>query len=141
MQLSAKTQNACLAALELARRHHDPHPVCLKAIAEAQQISSQFLVQIFLQLKRAGIVRSIRGASGGYRLTRSPDEISLLDVVAAMEGTLDARHTLPQDTPLARVLAETWSSVVQEHQRQLSEITLESLRARAESPVEDMYYI
>ena len=140
IQLSAKTQNACLAALELARRHDAPQPVSLKTIAEAQQISSQFLVQILLQLKRAGIVLSTRGAGGGYRLARSPQDINLFDIISAMEGA-DAQLSTLHDTALARVLAESWASLVEEHQLRLREITLESLRAQAESPVEDMYYI
>ncbi len=137
MQLSAKTQNACLALLELAKHYSNPHPVCLKSIADEQQISSQFLVQILLQLKRAGMVSSTRGASGGYRLARPPAEISLLDIVIAMEGESTAPRAT--DNPIARVLRETWSNAVDEHQQRLAEISLEVLLSSVQSG--DMYYI
>lgn len=139
MQLSAKTQNACLAALELAKRYHNPQPACLKSIADAQAISSQFLVQILLQLKRAGIVQSTRGACGGYRLAKAPSQISLWDIVVAIEGT--AEVTVPNDSnPIARVFFSTWSSIVDEHRQRLAGLTLEMLRESIQSPT-DMYYI
>ena len=140
MQLSAKTQNACLALLELAKRHELPAPVCLKTIAEAQAISPQFLVQILLQLKRGGIVRSTRGASGGYRLAREPEDISLLDIVTAMEGTSD--HQSANDSPTAQVLHSTWMQLVEAHRERLAGVTLESMcEAISDGSLADMYYI
>jgi Rrf2 family protein len=141
MQLSAKTQNACLAALELARRCDNPQPVCLKTIADEQGMSSQFLVQILLQLKRAGIVKSSRGPSGGYRLTMEPCQISLLDIVSAMEGTASDPTCPNEQNPIARVFFDAWSSLAQQQRQRLSEVNLEMLVAAAESPAGDTYYI
>jgi Rrf2 family transcriptional regulator, cysteine metabolism repressor len=73
MLFSAKDEYACLAMLELAVRHGDPHPVRLVDIAEKQGIPQRFLVLILLQLKGAGLIYSTRGAAGGYQLARSPD--------------------------------------------------------------------
>ena len=137
MQLSAKTQNALLATLELAKHHEQPDPVSLKSIAEAQQISSQFLVQILLQLKRSGIVQSTRGSGGGYRLSMPPSQVSLLDVVVAMEGTPDAPTS--SGTPASRMLVEIWTSLQQEHFDRLASITLDDMSDQVRSS--DMYYI
>ena len=113
MQLSAKTQNACLAMMELARRHANPQPVCLKTIAGEQGISSQFLVQILLQLKRAGLVQSTRGASGGYRLAQSPSDVSLLNIIQAMDGVSD-KSISSEATSSTSVLHETWHAATDE---------------------------
>ena len=137
MQLSAKTHNALLATLELAKHHGQPDPVSLKTIAEAQQISSQFLVQILLQLKRAGIVQSTRGAGGGYRLTLPPSQVSLLDVIVAIEGTPESPS--PHGSSASRMLIEVWTSLQQEHQDRLANITLDDISEHIQSA--DMYYI
>ena len=138
--MSARTQNACLAAIELARRSASPEPIGLKTIANAQQISSQFLVQILSQLKRAGLVRSIRGASGGYRLAKSPDQISLLDVIIAMDGDPNPKDT-NRSTPTARAVTEIWSEMLEENQRKLSNISLAQLVEKTSAEVTEMYYI
>lgn len=66
-----------MAILELASRYSEKPPVRIKDISERHGIPNRFLVQILLQLKGAGLVISIRGASGGYRLAYSPKEITL----------------------------------------------------------------
>jgi Rrf2 family transcriptional regulator, cysteine metabolism repressor len=83
--LSAKTEYACISLLELARHHNAPSPIPLKQISEAHDISHRFLVQILLQLKSGGLVASVRGASGGYRLAREPDRISIADLVNVID--------------------------------------------------------
>lgn len=85
MKLSAKAENACLAAIALARREVD-HPLPVREIAEVYGISDRFLVQILLQLKAAGLVYSTRGPLGGYKLARPPEQISLGEILTAIEG-------------------------------------------------------
>ena len=68
MKLSAKTEYACIAMLELAARYDTGEPIRIRTIADEHDIPSRFLVQILLQLKGAGLVNSTRGASGGYQL-------------------------------------------------------------------------
>src|SRR6516165_12783909 len=85
MRVSAKAEYACIAMLELAANFAEPQPVRVKAIAEAHGIPLRFLVQILLQLKTAGLVASVRGAAGGYHLTRPPDQISLADVITVID--------------------------------------------------------
>src|SRR5476649_2902080 len=85
MRLSAKAQYACVAMVDLACQYGDPNPVHLKHIADKHGISQRFLVQILLQLKGAGLVDSTRGATGGYLLAKSPAQISLADIVHAID--------------------------------------------------------
>ena len=87
MKLSARTEYACLAMLQLAQDYETGEPVQIRRIAEEHGIPARFLVQILLQLKGASLVVSTRGASGGYRLARPPREISLAEVIDVMEGT------------------------------------------------------
>jgi Rrf2 family cysteine metabolism transcriptional repressor len=86
MARTARTDYAAIAVLELARRHGDGRPVRLREIGAAEGMPEGFLTQILLRLKAAGIVESVRGAAGGYRLARPPAEITLADVREAVEG-------------------------------------------------------
>ena len=85
MRLSAKAQYACVAMVDLACSHGNTNPVHLKLIADKHGISQRFLVQILLQLKGAGLVDSTRGATGGYLLAKTPSQISLADIVHAID--------------------------------------------------------
>src|ERR1700730_13309503 len=95
MRVSAKAEYACIAMVHLALHHRDPVPVRIKAIADAHGIPQRFLVQILLQLKTAGLVASVRGASGGYQIAKSPEKISLAAVINAIDDrTLTPRSAL-----------------------------------------------
>jgi Rrf2 family protein len=128
--------------LELARRHKSAQPVQLRRIAESHGIPSRFLVQILLQLKGAGLVDSVRGAAGGYRLSKAPDRITLGDIVALIEGgsSLPSRNGT-QTSPLVQTLRTTWERVAEQQQRMLNSITLADLVQRTEDAEGNMYYI
>ncbi len=81
--------------LELAAQFGDSQPVRLKSIADAHEIPERFLVQILLQLKGAGLVISTRGAAGGYVLAKSPDQISVADVVGVIDRESRAERAQP----------------------------------------------
>ena len=85
MRLSAKAQYACVAMVELACNWGERAPVHLKTIADNHGISQRFLVQILLQLKGTDLVESTRGAAGGYQLAKPPQEITLADVIHAID--------------------------------------------------------
>ena len=85
MLFSAKAEYAGVAMLELASRHHDPRPARLADIADKHGIPGRFLVQILLDLKRAGLVASTRGAAGGYALARPADEITMYDILNVID--------------------------------------------------------
>src|SRR6185312_1678515 len=86
MRVSAKADYAVRAAAELAAAAEGP--VKGERLAEAQEIPLQFLEHILLELKHAGIVRARRGAKGGYWLARPADEVTIADIVRAVEGPI-----------------------------------------------------
>ena len=86
MRTTAKADYAVRAAVELAVS--DGSPIAAERIGDAQQIPVNFLENILLDLRRAGIVESRRGAAGGYLLAKPPREITVADVVRAVEGPL-----------------------------------------------------
>ncbi len=89
MRLTAKSEYGVLASIDLAC-NYGAGPVSAREIAERRSIPPRFLEQLFVALRRAGIVSAVRGAKGGFVLTRDPAEISVLDVVEALEGPLQA---------------------------------------------------
>lgn len=137
---TAKTHNACLALIELAKRSTNSQPVALKTIADEQTISSQFLVQIFLQLKRAGLVTSTRGVSGGYRLAKSPDKISLLEIVKATSGIAET-PPLQSSTPAAIATRDAWQKLIDSHIERLAGVSLEDLVSQTWTDADNMYHI
>ena len=140
MQISSKTHNACLAVLELSLRYHQPQPVCLREIAEAHRLSPQFLVQILLQLKRSGFVESVRGASGGYRLAVRPEQISLLDIVSAIDGEAQLPRCVTKNAA-ARTLNGVWARLSAAERQCLSATTFDELAEAVQSETAVMYYI
>ena len=90
MELTTRGRYAVMAMADLAK-HGEASAMPLSAIAERQQLSVAYLEQIFLKLRRAGLVDSERGRSGGYRLARMPSEIMVADVMRAVEE--DTRMT------------------------------------------------
>ncbi len=136
MRISAKAEYACAAMLELAASYGDPQPTRIKAISEAQGISARFLVQILLQLKTAGLVASVRGASGGYQLARPPEQISLAAIINAIDDrTLAPRSALAnvQQTPAIEVLLSVWRDVQAREQQMLEELSLAELLRRTQA--------
>jgi Rrf2 family protein len=95
VRTTAKADYAVRAAVELAAS--GDAPVSAERIAEAQGIPVNFLENILLDLRRAGIVESRRGAAGGYLLAKPADEIALADVVRAVEGPLASVRGLSPD--------------------------------------------
>jgi Rrf2 family protein len=131
MRVSAKGEYACIAMIELAANHAEPHPMRVKAIADAHAIPQRFLVQILLQLKVAGLVVSVRGASGGYQLTRSPEKISVADVINAIDrsGPRPVSVGAP-NSPAVLGIQSVWQQAHAQEQRLLEEITLGELVRR-----------
>ncbi len=87
MQLSTKGRYAVMAMTDLALRETD-RAAPLAAIAERQQISQPYLEQLFARLRRAGLVRSVRGPGGGYRLARPAADLSVAEVISAVDEPL-----------------------------------------------------
>jgi Rrf2 family protein len=88
MKLSLKTDYACRAVEALALHHPNARPLRIEEIARRQAIPVNYLVQILIELKGQGLIRSHRGKAGGYVLAKSPREVSVGDVVRAIHGEL-----------------------------------------------------
>lgn len=144
MRISAKTEYAAIAALELARCRGTADPVRLRSISEGQGVPEKFLVQILLQLKAAGLVTSTRGAAGGYRLARPPEDITLADIRGAIEGDGDAAPTtaeLAGRSRAAAALAAAWDEGARAEADALRGVSLADLLDRCRSVADAMYYI
>ena len=89
MRLSTKGRYSVTTIMDLAL-HQDRGPVALADISRRQNLSLSYLEQLFAQLRRHGLVRGVRGPGGGYCLARSPEEISIADVILAVEQPVDA---------------------------------------------------
>lgn len=114
MKISAKSDYAVRAAAELAAAESG-RPVKAEALATAQGIPANFLENILAALRNAGIIRSQRGAEGGYLLARAPASVSLADVIRAVDGPLAAvRGEAPEDQAYpgaAAEVARVWVAV------------------------------
>ena len=87
MKISTKGRYGLRILIDLAT-HDAQKPRLVRDIAESQQISEKYISRLIIDLRRARLVRSVRGVKGGFFLARSPKEITLLDILETMEGTL-----------------------------------------------------
>ena len=101
MWVSTKAQYGMRALVEVAVA--GDRPTSLKTVAERQELSHQYLEQIFAVLRRARIVDSVRGARGGYRLSRPPGEVTALEVVELLEGSVAPVTCIEDEATCGRV--------------------------------------
>lgn len=88
MRLSRKSEYALLALIDLAKHYGKGDPPKIIEVSERNEIPRKYLEQIFLQLKGAGYVRSIRGSRGGYELAKPPEKITLAEIIRLIDGPL-----------------------------------------------------
>ena len=128
MRVSAKTDYAIRAALELAAAASDDKPLKGERISTAQAIPLRFLENILMQLLHAGLVESRRGAEGGYRLARPPAEVTLADVIRAIDGPLagvgGARPETLGFEGVAAPMRDVWIAVRASLRNVLERVTL-----------------
>ncbi|MGL6225236.1 MAG: Rrf2 family transcriptional regulator [Thermoguttaceae bacterium] len=137
MRITAKMEYACLAIFELAKEQSSCKPVRIQTISRRHQVSSRFLVHILRQLKEAGLVASIRGVSGGYRLISQPDEMTLGQVMSLVEGPIGSRRKKIPTSDFQQVrcvLHKTWETAEQKRQEYLYGITFADLIAQCPQP-------
>lgn len=96
MKLSTKGKYGVRAMVDLAI-HEKDNPVSIKSISQRQGISEYYLEQLFAPLRQSGIVKSIRGAQGGYVLNKEPKEITVLDIMNILEGPVEISECLDTD--------------------------------------------
>src|SRR3954466_15511607 len=141
-----RTHYGARAILELGFRYGEG-PAQSADIAERQAIPDAYLEQLLTSLRKAGLVRSTRGPHGGHELTRPPAEVTLRDVVTALEGpfTVEDPSSDPatRDVPSACVIREVWGQVVQATSEVLRATTIDELmkRHREREQRRVMYYI
>jgi Rrf2 family iron-sulfur cluster assembly transcriptional regulator len=123
MRMSTKGRFAVNALIDLALRE-PAGPVALAAICARQQISLSYLEQLFSRLRKNGLVESTRGPGGGYTLGRSAAEISVADIVSAVDEPLDDAAGEERDDGYSRDLWQRLNAVMLQH---MSTITLKSL--------------
>lgn len=137
MNISSRCEYACRAVIELAGHQESQETLTAQAIAEKRHVPEKYLVHILLQLKRAGIVRSIRGAQGGYQLAKTPEEITLLDLVNAIDGPILA--PLPVSDVQSNELRPAWEDVARGIEDVLRTMTLRQIVDKIDTA--NMYYI
>jgi Rrf2 family transcriptional regulator, iron-sulfur cluster assembly transcription factor len=125
MRMSTKGRFAVNAIIDLALRER-AGPVALASIAERQRISLSYLEQLFSRLRRAGLVESTRGPGGGYALGRPADQISVADIVTAVDEPLDDLGT---DEAAGVHTRELWRHLNEVMVGHMGTITLASLVA------------
>ncbi|MCC5575140.1 Rrf2 family transcriptional regulator [Microtetraspora sp. AC03309] len=135
MRLSARVDYALRAAAELAAAGAGPTTV--GELAKGQEMPPKYLENILLQMRRAGLVRGQRGPEGGYVLARPADQISLADVIRAVDGPLaNVRGERPEHvgyTGAAEALQQVWIALRASERAILEEVTLEQI-AKGELP-------
>jgi len=133
MRLTVKSEYAIRALAELAARSHGGALVTAEELASAQAIPRRFLLGILAELRKAGLVISHRGVDGGYTLSQLPEEITLADVIRAVDGPLarigDERPGEITYVGAATVLADVWVAVRASLRAVLEEVTLADLVA------------
>ncbi|MFN4287132.1 MAG: Rrf2 family transcriptional regulator [Brevundimonas sp.] len=154
MRLSTKGRYAVMAMADLARNGSGPaagesekvRAVSLAEIATRQEISLSYLEQLFSRLRRHGLVESVRGPGGGYRLARPPRETAVADIVLAVDEPIRATRCAGQDSPRGCMMGgercithHLWEDLGLEIHRYLASVSLEDVvqrRTRRASPAD-----
>ena len=132
MKLSTKGRYAVMAMADLAI-HSAGKPVSLAEIALRQEISLSYLEQLFGKLRRCGLVQSVRGPGGGYRLGREPDEVRVSDIVVAVDEPLTATRCMPgaatgcQSRKNRCLTHDLWTELGNQIQLYLSSVSLDDV--------------
>lgn len=137
MKIPVKLDYTCRILCELARHHADGTPVSIDQLAKAEAVPANFLAQILGELRNGRLVVSRRGVQGGFLLARSPEEVTLCDIISVIEGELiglSGNHGGRSGQNLRRI----WTEIGEAAADRARAITLEQMAARADA---GMYYI
>ena len=136
MKLNTQGRYALVALVDLSSRNNLKN-VSLSEISERQNISLPYLEQLFLKLRKAGIVKSYRGSSGGYAIAKSPDLLRITEILKAVDQDLDLgseknkilKHSQTKEEVLSNKMWEQLSANIYVflHQMRLSDITADQL--------------
>ncbi len=98
MRISTKGEYGLRAMFDLAQRYGEG-PISLKSVAERQEVSEHYLEQLIANLRKAGLVKSVRGAQGGYVLSREPENITVGDIIRVLEGPIAPVDCVNEEDP------------------------------------------
>ena len=140
MKISTKGRYGLRILLDLAL-HENGSPRLIRDIAESQSISEKYISRLIIDLRKAGMVKSIRGAKGGYKLARIPKYLTLLDVVEVMEGPISVVDCVGSPFSCERkelcAAREIWMRLNAEIRESLVKVTLQDLVDQARRNVAD----
>ncbi|MFZ5826278.1 MAG: RrF2 family transcriptional regulator [Bacillota bacterium] len=144
MKLSTKGKYGVKALFELAM-HEGAGPLSLKAIAERQGLSEHYLEQLAAPLRKAGLITSIRGAQGGYVLSRGAEQITVGDVIRVLEGPVGFTDCATEGEPDPSCAAScpvhgVWEKVTQQIVAVIDSITLQDLVDQARAEQQNLMY-
>lgn len=135
MRISTKGEYGIRAMLDLAL-HYGKGPIPLKSVAERQKISTHYLEQLMATLRKAGLVESVRGAQGGYKLAKPPEAMVVGEIIRALEGPISPMPCVDEDEGKnckqgdGCVTRELWKKLRDSMVDVLDSVTLEDLRRR-----------
>lgn len=145
MELSSKVKYALLALLKIASHYEQGDFLQIDQIAADRQIPDRYLAQLLMMLRRCGIVRSQRGAKGGYLLAREPRQISLMEILACLEGI---KNPEPEGEAASQtmedfVIQEVWREATMAAEAVFQRYTLQDLCEKRDEgqQLNTMYHI
>ncbi len=137
MRLSVKLDYACRALARMAARYPTGELSRIEDLAQVEAIPANYLVQILGELRNGGVVESRRGKQGGYLLARPPEDISLREIIALVQGDLFGAVSATSGASAAAV-ARVWKALQENFEAQTAAVTLKDL---APGAADEMYYI
>ncbi|KGP71132.1 cysteine metabolism transcriptional regulator CymR [Pontibacillus yanchengensis] len=135
MKISTKGRYGLTIMIALAKKYGDG-PISLKSIAREHQLSEHYLEQLIAPLRNAGLVRSVRGAYGGYMLTRNPNQITSGDVIRVLEGPISPVEGIEDEEPAKQAL---WMRIRDAVKEVLDTTTLYDLAQHDDSEDQEAY--
>ena len=139
MKASVKSDYACRAVEALALHHPNTRPLRIEEIALREAIPANYLVQILIELKSKGLIQSRRGKAGGYALAKTPREITVGDVLRAVQGDV-LEMPLLLEARCPEEIKRAWRRIKEAAEQAADGVTFEEICAEAKSRPE-MYYI
>ncbi|MGQ0809812.1 MAG: RrF2 family transcriptional regulator [Nitrospiraceae bacterium] len=150
MRVSLRSSYAIMAAIDLAIHRNGTAPIQARAIARRQAIPARFLEQVLNAMKKAGLVTSLRGAQGGYLLNKHASEVSLADILEALDGSLSptepptlSRHPR-RSSKQELLLSPVWDRVKEAERSVLAAVSVADLADRQQEMEQQrtlMYHI
>ncbi len=137
MKISLKTEYACRVLAQLGKVYDRQELSHIEALAEAEEIPANYLVQILNDLRNAGLIISRRGKQGGYLLAKAPGEITLLHIIRAVDGDVLEMSAKPAGQSGKKVAA-VWQDVAEMLESKTHSVSLEAM---IPDETREMYYI